>query len=327
MTAAKSAVKIAVFVLLAVLAVLAVLAAAAPPPETFSSTPAGYDALPPAPAAGAWRFTRAAYDHATTVPGATVLSDATPRLVHLKNFLSPEEVRHFIDANKGRVTPSEVVTDTGDKRDASRTSSGAWVQDDDTVRRVTDRIHRVVGVPASFGEDIYYLEYQKTQKYAAHNDHCMDSGDTPDAGCKKMLRQGGGPECGYGKGGPTCGDRIATFIMYLESPDAGGRTVFPESAVTRARLAAGVDRSAPDWYCEVDDVLGVAPSPGDAILFWNYSFDDADGGDGGGGTGSYEAGDARPGAKRTYEAMHSGCPVKAGTKKIATRWIRGAPFR
>lgn len=313
-------VRVALFILLAVLAALAVLLAAAPP-ETFSS-PSGYDALAPAPAAEAWRFTRAAYDLATTVPGATVLSDAAPRLVHLKNFLSPEEVRHMIDSNKGRVTPSEVVTDSGDKRDASRTSSGAWVRDDDTVRRVIDRIHRVIGVPASFGEDIYYLEYQKTQKYAAHNDHCMDTGDTPDAGCKKMLRQGGGPECGHGKGGPTCGDRLATFIMYLESPDAGGRTVFPESAVTRARLSAGVDRSAPDWYCEVDDVLGVAPSPGDAILFWNYAFEGE-----GGGTGSYETGDARPEGTRVYEAMHSGCPVKAGTKKIATRWIRGAPFR
>ena len=316
--------KITLFILLAVLAVvvLAVLTAApaAPPPETFS--PAGYDALPPAPAAEGWRFTRAAYDLATTVPGATVLSDATPRLIHFKDFMTPQEVRHFIDTNKGRVTPSEVVTDTGDKRDGSRTSSGAWVKDDDVVRRVTDRIHRVVGVPISFGEDIYYLEYQKAQKYAAHNDHCMDTGDTPDAGCEKMLRQGGGPGCGAGRGGPTCGDRLATFIVYLESPDAGGRTVFPESAVTRARLRPGVDRSAPDWYCEVDDVLGVAPSPGDAILFWNYAFDSDEN-----GAGSYETGDARPGAKRTYEAMHSGCPVKAGTKKIATRWIRGAPFR
>lgn len=281
-----------------------------------------YDALPAPPAPDSWKLTQAVYDHATTLRGALVLSDATPRLVLLKGFLSKEEIDHLIDSNKDRLKPSEVVTEGGDARDPSRTSNGAWVQADEVTKRITTRIHKVVSVPESFGEDIYVLNYKRKQKYSAHNDHCMDKGDAPDAGCKRMLAQGGGPSCGYGKGGPSCGDRLATFIMYLKAPAAGGRTVFPEAAITRQRLAAGIDRSAPDWYCEVDEVLGVAPEPGDAVLFWNYAWDgDKD------GSGSYEAGTAQPGAKRVYEAMHSGCPVKQGEKWIATRWIRGAPFR
>lgn len=31
--------------------------------------------------------------------------------------------------------------------------------------------------------------------------------------CLDFLKRAGGPECGPGKGGPTCGDRVATFIL------------------------------------------------------------------------------------------------------------------
>ena len=46
----------------------------------------------------------------------------------------------------------------------------------------------------------------------------------------------------------------------------------------------------------------------------------------GDGTGSYEDGTARPQSQSVHEALHSGCPVEAGEKWIATRWIRGAGF-
>lgn len=34
-----------------------------------------------------------------------------------------------------------------------------------------------------------------------------------DPACRDFLKRAGGPECGPGKGGPTCGDRVATFIL------------------------------------------------------------------------------------------------------------------
>lgn len=309
---------------------------AAPPAHFDARVHAAYDALPEPAPPGAWRFTREVYDRALGLPGASVLSDTRPRLVLLRDFLAPDEVAALIDDARDRLTRSEVVAgEGGDAESSVRTSRGAWARDTAVLRRVQARIHRVVGAPESFGEGIYVLNYQLRQKYEAHNDHCMDTGDVADRGCDGLLRQGGGPGCGPGAGGPTCGDRMATFVMYLKSPARGGRTVFPESDATRAALAAAgttpADAAAAtptaegvEWYCARGEVLGAAPRAGDALLFWNYA---PGGGGADDGEGSYADGTARPSAARVYQAMHSGCPVLGGEKWIATRWIRSAAMR
>lgn len=55
------------------------------------------------------------------------------------------------------------------------------------------------------------------QKYDVHNDHCAQGpGDyAGQASCREFLERAGGPGCGPGHGGVTCGDRLATVILYL----------------------------------------------------------------------------------------------------------------
>ena len=286
---------------------------------------ASYAALPPPPSHDAWALSKHAYDYALRHPGTVVMSDAEPRLLLLKSFVSPEERDHLVARNRPRLEPSKVLSGDADK---VRTSMGAWAEKSDpVVQRIQERIHRTVGIPLSYGEDIYVLNYQQRQEYKKHNDHCMDTENVASEPCLKLLRQGGGPSCGRGAGGPTCGDRLATFIIYLKTPELGGRTVFPEAAATKAALGTlPIDKAAKDgveWYCANPNVLGVAPKAGDAVLFWNYtpgdSADDI-------GSGSYADGSAKPAARRVFAAMHSGCPVVKGEKWITTRWIRSAPF-
>ncbi len=284
-----------------------------------------YAALPPPPTHDAWALSKDVYDYALAHPGTVVLSRDEPRLLVLKSFVSPEERDHLIARNKPRLQPSKVLSGDADK---VRTSKGAWADNTDpVVQRIQDRIHRAVGIPLNYGEDIYVLNYQQRQEYKKHNDHCMDTGSKASDACANLLKQGSGPVCGRGKGGPTCGDRLATFIMYLKSPELGGRTVFPEAAATKAALGTlPVGQAAKDgveWYCSDPKVLGVAPKAGDAVLFWNYTPGDP----GDDGSGSFADGSARPAARRVLTAAtHSGCPVLKGEKWITTRWIRSAPF-
>ena len=45
------------------------------------------------------------------------------------------------------------------------------------------------------------------------------------AECQPFLEMGGGPRCGPGAGGVTCGDRLATFITFLRSGLSGASGV------------------------------------------------------------------------------------------------------
>lgn len=119
---------------------------------------------------GAWDFNKAVYDYAANHPAAEILSFNSPRLIKFKSFLTPAEVGHMVDVASEHLERSEVISanDTQNSFDNIRTSFGAWPPPDIVIDRIENRIHRLLGIPRSFGEAIYVLNYKLNQKYDAY---------------------------------------------------------------------------------------------------------------------------------------------------------------
>ena len=109
------------------------------------------------------------YEYAAHHPAAEVVSWDRPRAVVFKSFLTPEEVGHVIAVAKDNLERSHVLSaQENDEVDDVRTSYGAWPPQDSVLESINERIHRLTGIPYSFGEDLYVLNYKLGQKYNAY---------------------------------------------------------------------------------------------------------------------------------------------------------------
>ena len=135
-----------------------------------------------------------------------------PRAFILHNFLSDEECDHLISLADPHLHKSTVVdSKTGGSVDSDvRTSSGTFLgmHQDDVVTAIEKRLALVTMIPEENGESLQILRYVDGQKYEPHTDYFHDTVNTNPA---------------HG------GQRIATVLMYLTTPDEGGETVFPHA--------------------------------------------------------------------------------------------------
>ncbi len=160
-----------------------------------------------------------------------VLSNS-PRVVVYHHFLSDKECDHLIKLAKPHLKRSTVIDNhsSGSVVDEARTSYGMFfwpTLEDRTVHEVEKRIASITSIPRENGEDIQVLKYGIGGEYKPHYDYF----DPNYEGGKYHLQRGG--------------QRVASFLMYLNTPEEGGETVFP--------------------------VLGikVTARKGDALLFYN----------------------------------------------------------
>ena len=166
-----------------------------------------------------------------------LVSMALPRLVVFGNLLSGEECDALIALAAPRLARSLTVdTGTGGEEvNADRTSAGMFFTrgENPLVQRIEARIARLLQWPLDHGEGLQVLHYPPGAEYKPHYDYF----DPAEPGTPTLLRRGG--------------QRVATLLLYLNTPEQGGGTVFPDVFMeVAAQRGNGVffsyDRPHPD---------------------------------------------------------------------------------
>lgn len=137
-----------------------------------------------------------------------------PRVIVFGELLSRSECDGLIAQARGSLVPSTVVgseTGAGERHDG-RTSEGATLVRGSTplVRRLEERIAALMDWPVDHGEDLQILHYRTGAQYRPHYDYF----DPRAAGTPANLAHGG--------------QRVASLVIYLNTPHEGGATVFPD---------------------------------------------------------------------------------------------------
>ena len=140
---------------------------------------------------------------------------ALPRVAVLGGLLSAEECDAFIELARPRLARSTTVEPDsgGDIVHPDRTSHGmGFARGENALcARIEARIARLLDWPLDHGEGLQVLRYGPGAQYKPHHDYF----DPAMPGSEVLLRRGG--------------QRVATVVMYLNTPERGGATAFPES--------------------------------------------------------------------------------------------------
>ena len=140
-----------------------------------------------------------------------------PPLRVLEGLLGDTECARLIELARPRLQRALTVDDDGKQQiDQRRTSEGMFftLGELPLIRQIERRLAGLLGVPVSHGEGLQVLHYLPGQEYQPH----FDWFDPELAGFETITRDGG--------------QRIASVVMYLNTPEQGGGTAFPELGLT-----------------------------------------------------------------------------------------------
>lgn len=140
-----------------------------------------------------------------------------PKIVMFSDFLSKNECDRLVEVARPRMQRS-LTTDlkTGDnKLDVVRTSRGMFFNRGESplIAAIETRIARLLAWPVERGEHLQVLHYRPGDRYEPHYDYFDPAGDA----APTLLARGG--------------QRVATLLMYLREPEAGGETIFPDTGL------------------------------------------------------------------------------------------------
>lgn len=163
------------------------------------------------------------------VDGHTIqipISVEAPVLRLLDGLLTEQECAELIELARPRLQRALTVDNDGRHQvDQRRTSEGMFftLNELPLVGRIEQRLATLLGVPVNHGEGLQILHYLPGQEYEPHFDWFDPQ------------------QPGYGAITAVGGQRIASVVMYLNTPGQGGGTAFPEIGLTvTARRGAAV---------------------------------------------------------------------------------------
>jgi prolyl 4-hydroxylase len=137
-----------------------------------------------------------------------------PRVLVFGGLLSKAECEGLMALAAPRLARSEtVVNSTGDSEvNEARTSDGMFFArgEKPLIRTIEARIAELLRWPLDHGEGLQILRYRPGAEYRPHNDYF----DLEHPGTARILQRGG--------------QRVATLVMYLNTPSGGGATTFPD---------------------------------------------------------------------------------------------------
>ncbi len=146
---------------------------------------------------------------------ASVLTSMrSPRVVVMGGFLAHDECDELIELARARLIRSETVhlATGGSEVNAARTSDGMFFTrgENELCQRIEARIAALLQWPVENGEGLQVLRYRPGAQYKPHYDYF----DPAQPGTPSILKRGG--------------QRVATVLMYLNTPTRGGATTFPD---------------------------------------------------------------------------------------------------
>jgi len=143
-----------------------------------------------------------------------VTSLHNPRVVVFANLISDEECDAIIALARARLARSETVqTQTGSSEvNEARTSQGMFFERGEhaVCARVEARMAALMQWPLENGEGLQVLRYGPGAEYKPHYDYF----DPSQPGTPSILKRGG--------------QRVASLVCYLNTPERGGATIFPD---------------------------------------------------------------------------------------------------
>ncbi len=137
-----------------------------------------------------------------------------PHVIVFGGLLSDAECDELMALAQPRLLRSETVDNNtgGSEVNAARTSDGMFFERGEhaVIATLEQRIAALLNWPLVNGEGLQILRYRPGAEYRPHHDYF----DPVHSGTARILQRGG--------------QRVASLVMYLNTPEGGGTTTFPD---------------------------------------------------------------------------------------------------